>query len=405
MHGVPTKNQTRGQTVKQGAFLVSTFRMASGEEMPLVVHRETRMPHVYALRFVIVLHRLTGSSANSIGNVCQGIALGLSFLHSRDIDLVDRLSSGRFFTRDELATFANRCLQRADGQGAVVTHYAKMRYDDFVEYVLWRFEAILHRANDQNRALLIEERRQFEKRVAAQRPKARAGAAEKERLGLSETQRALLLDVIHPDSPRNPFAPKLRRRNRALILIHYRYGLRAGELLGLYRSDYKNLENPPQLFIHIRDNNPEDSRARPARTKTRARMLEIGGDARDALDVWIDHRADRIDFPLSRKSRFLFVNEDGFEISLRAALGIFERLRDVYPELAGFASHVLRHDMNERYVEAAEKEGWDEKQVAEDQRYLNGWSEESEQPSRYSSTAIRNRSNRRIYKLQKKSVD
>lgn len=379
--------------------------MADGEEIPFVIHRDTRLPHIYALRYVLLTSRLAGASGSSSRNVCQGLAVGLSFLEDRNIDLVERLSSGRFLSRDELAAFANRCLRRADGRGAVVTHYAKTRYHDFIEFVLWRFEAILHRAKDEGRPFLTAERGQFEKRAKAQQPKARAGAEEKDRLGLTEAQRALLLEVICPESPKNPFVPKLRRRNRALIMLHYTYGLRAGELLGLYRADYKNLENPPQLFIHIRDNNAEDRRSQPARTKTRARLLEIGGDAQEALEIWLDHRADRADFPLSRTSRYLFVNEDGVEISQRAAMGIFERLRDVYPELSGFASHVLRHDMNDRYVEMAEKEGWDAEQVAEDQRYLNGWVEDSHQPQRYSKSAIGKRSNRRIYNMQRKSFD
>jgi len=378
--------------------------MASGESMPLVTDRVTQLPHTYALRYVIVAHRSPGASSNTIRNVCQGIALGLSFLEERQIDLMVRLSTGDFLSREELAAFANRCLERSDGTGAVVSHYAQSRFTDFTNYILWRFEAVVHRANPEVVRFLKADRVDFTKRVKAQRPKGRSGAAEKDRRGLCPAQRELLLEVIKPDSPKNPFHPKLRRRNYALVLTHYRLGLRSGELRGLYRTDYKNAVEPAQLYVHIRDNNPEDKRKRPARGKTRARMLEVGGDLKEALDVWVDHRADRVEFPLSRKSRFLFVNEDGDEISERAALDIFERIRDVYPELAGFASHVLRHDMNDRYVEEAEKQGWDPAQAREDQIYLNGWDEDSKQPELYSHAAIAKRSNRRILNLQKKSV-
>lgn len=380
--------------------------MASGEEMSLVVRRDSRIPDTYALRYVIVVHRVPGDSPKTIRNVSQGIATGLSFLEARGIDLMQRLASGRFLSRDELADFANRCLSRADGRkGAVVTSYAKRRYADFIRYLLWRFEAVIARARREDLRDLRTERNEFRSRAKAQQPRGNAGAAERDRSGLSEAQRKLLLEVIRPDSPKNPFVPKLRRRNHALILLHYRYGLRAGELAGLHRNDYKNLEQPPQLFVHIRHNNPDDRRARPARAKTRPRMIEVNGDAQDAMAVWLDHRSDRAAFPQSRKSRFLFVNEDGFEISIRAAFAIFERLRDVYPALGNFASHVLRHDMNERFVEEAEKHGWDEKQVREDQIYLNGWVEDTVMDSRYSRSAIAKRANSRIYDLQKKSVD
>lgn len=70
--------------------------MADGEEIPFVIHRDTRLPHIYALRYVLLTSRLPGASGSTSRNVCQGLAVGLSFLEGRNIDLVQRLSSGRF---------------------------------------------------------------------------------------------------------------------------------------------------------------------------------------------------------------------------------------------------------------------------------------------------------------------
>ena len=396
--------KSRGQTVKSASYVVTDFKLASGEAMPLVVRRQTRVPDAYVLRYLIVTHRTPGSSSNTMRNVCQGIAVGLSYLEEQAIDLMERLTSGLFLSRDELATFSNRCLTRVNGRGAVVTQYAKRRFLDFAEYLLWRFEAIAHRAAQSDLKFLNDQRSGFRKRVKSQCPKGSAGALQRDRLGLTDEQRNLLLEVIKPDSPRNPFLAKFRRRNQAVILLHYRYGLRAGELAGLHRSDYRNHEQPAQLFVHIRHHDPVDRRNIPPRAKTRARMLEISGDAKAALDSWLGHRADRSEFPLARKSHFVFVNDEGAEISLRAAFGIFEHLRDVYPELGSLGSHVLRHDMNERYVADGEEFGWDPEQMLEDQRYINGWAEDSQMPQLYSKATIRNRANRRIFELQQKLV-
>lgn len=85
-----------GRSVKLGRFVVTEFKLASGEVMPLVVGRETRVPHTCALRYVIVTQRTPGASSNTIRNVCQGIALGLSYLEEQGIDLMERLASRVF---------------------------------------------------------------------------------------------------------------------------------------------------------------------------------------------------------------------------------------------------------------------------------------------------------------------
>jgi integrase len=249
-------------------------------------------------------------------NALQGVAVGLSFLEERQIDLMQRLGSGLFLTREELASFADRCLRRVDGRGAVVRRYAKTRYVAFLNYIEARFEAVLHRAAKDNLKVLKLDFDQFSKRSRAQKPKGRAGAQERVRKGLTPAQRNILLEVTYPDSPRNPFKKKLRKRNRALILLHYFLGLRAGELAGLHRSDYHHRERPPQLFLHVRDNFAGDTRLSAPRAKTRARMLVLRSEAEEALNGWLAHRAERDEFPLAHKSHYIFDRQDWLPVNL-----------------------------------------------------------------------------------------
>jgi integrase len=222
-----------------------------------------------------------------------------------------------------------------------------------------------------------------------------------DRLGLSAAQRELLLKVIKPDSPMNPFRPKFRTRNYAMVILPYTLGLRAGELHGLLRPDYDNSRNPASLMIHRRPHDRHDRRKEPAKTKTRARLLELEGEAQRALDTWLVDRSDRGRFPQARKNSRIFVNLDGEELSLRGARMVFERLRAAYPELAGFCQHVLRHDVNDRLVEQTALRGWDPEEVRADAIYLMGWSEMSKMPERYAKRAIAKRANLRILELQK----
>lgn len=156
-----------GRSVKQELYVVSEFRLASGEAMPLVVRRSTRLADTYALRYALITYRSPGLSSTSMRNALQGVALGLSFLEERKIDLMHRLGSGLFLTRDELTAFADRCLRRADGRGAVVQAYAKTRYQAFLSYLVWRFEAVLHRASRDSLSILKLDAEEFRRRSRA----------------------------------------------------------------------------------------------------------------------------------------------------------------------------------------------------------------------------------------------
>jgi lipocalin len=50
--------------------------------------------------------------------------------------------------------------------------------------------------------------------------------------------------------------------------------------------------------------------------------------------------------------------------------------------------HAMRHTFNELLVELAQSLDWTEGQIKDLQRYLNGWSEISEMPTRYTRRLI-----------------
>lgn len=391
------------QTVKQwrDLYVVRTVRLSTGEHLPLLVARDSGIPETYVLRYTLAVLRSPGLSSNTMELHLAGVGAGLSFLHQREIDLVQRIAEGSYLLRDELSSFADRCLSRADGKGSVVAAYARHRYAAFMQYIEWRTEPVLLRSNAAQRRHLKEELKEFKTRARAQQPKGSAGAIANDRLGLTPAQRELLLEVIRPESPLNPFRPHVRSRNFAMVMLPYTLGMRAGELHGLLRRDYDNSRNPATLMIHRRPNDKEDRRVEPARTKTRARLLEIEGEAQKALDDWLRDRSDRGRFPEARKNSRIFVNSDGEELSLRGARMVFERLRAAYPELAGFCQHVLRHDVNDRLVEQTAERGWDPEEVRADAIYVMGWSETSRMPERYAKSAIRKRANNRILDLQR----
>ncbi len=369
--------------------------------MPLVVNRADGVPDTYALRHAIVSLRSPGLSASAIKSHLSGVAVGLTFLDSRNVDLMTRLGAGLFLNTDELSAFGQRCTSRLDGKGAVVRRFAQIRYDGFIKYLIWRFEAILHRASSEDRNMLKLDLSSFRSRAASQRPKGYSAAQESERLGLLPAQRDRLLEIIDPNSKLNPFAKKGRNRNAAIILTAYHLALRAGELAGLQRIDYQNQrQDTAMIAIHRRLNNPEDRRVDPARAKTKERVLPVSGEVRSALDRWVKDRADRAIWPNAHRCHYLFTNDKGHEIGLRGVRKIFERLRQVYPDLEGLCQHVLRHDANDRFQEASEKFGWDPQEARSDQLYMNGWATNSTMPERYTRRSTQNRTSARLLKMQ-----
>lgn len=394
-----TKNVNHHPSV----YTVRTLRLSSGETMPLVINRASGIPDTYVLRHAIVSLRSPGLSASAIKSNLTGVAVGLTFLDDRTIDLMARLGAGLFLSTDELSAFAQRCTTRLDTKGAVVRRFAQIRYDGFIKYLTWRFEAILHRASSKDRNMLKLDLSSFQLRAASQRPKGRVAAQEMERLGLLPAQRDLLLEVIDPNSNRNPFAKKGRVRNAAIVLIAYHLALRAGELAGLQRIDYQNKKpGTAMIAIHRRLNNPEDRRVEPARAKTKERVLPVSGELRSALDCWVEDRANRAVWPNAHRCHYLFTNGKGHEIELRGVRKIFERLRQVYPELRGLCQHVLRHDANDRFQEASDQFGWDPQEARSDQLYMNGWAINSKMPERYTRRSTQNRTSARLLKMQEK---
>jgi len=331
-----------------------------------------------------------------------GVALGLSFLEERGIDLVERLASGMFLSRDELSAFSERCRLRDDKSTLVVGSYSTTRYSAFFSYLEFRLGPILFRATPQRRTEIKYDLKTFQKLVKSQKPGLNSSVAPNERLGLTPEQRALLLDVIDPNSPKNPFEVRLRVRNRAMVMLLFTFGLRAGEMMGIKRIDYDNRSVPSTLSIHRRPNDKEELRPEPARAKTRARMFNIEGPVKVSLEEWIKDRAERGRFPAARKHGYIFTNEDGDPLTLRGARKIFERLRECYPELGRFCQHVLRHDVNDRLWEQGAKMGTDSAELRADAIQLMGWSEKSTRPEQYAKTAIRNRASKRILSLQEK---
>ncbi len=383
----------------------------AGEHMPLLFAEASGLPELHAMAFALINDRDAGKSPSSIDRRLRAIGVGLTFLHERDIDLVERLATGTFLKDDELSGLAARCRVRLDGTGEVETTFSTNRYAVFIEYIVHRSAIYRHRAGGDQANYLLSALADFEKRAARVRPQAQTATKSREREGLEPEHRRLFLNVIHPDHAKNPFRKDLRLRNYALLLTSYCLGVRAGELLGVKRHDYDDIGHSADggearsLSIHRRPDDDDDKRSRPARQKTLGRVLIIHDqELIGALGRWLVARKDRKAFIRADRQAYLFVNEDGAALGYDGMTKIFRRLRSKFPALHGLCNHMLRHDWNDRWEEQKEANGWNDDDARADQTYAMGWSPTSKQPEKYPKKAIRKRSGKRIAQMAANNI-
>lgn len=381
--------------------------LPSGERVPLLTWRgEFGVPDESVARYVLTNLRAR-KVPNSIELDLRGIGMGLAFCAARDIDLMERIARGAFLDSNELMAL-HEFMRRGKRVSIVQVDVAADRYHAFIHYVIWCAEPILKRISKRSALQIARgELADFKKKAFAVGPKKSRDAATGNpgaRLGMTAEQRALFLRVIVPGAPENPFREDLQLRNHAYLLLCYHLGARAGEMLGLKVKDIDRTQRPVVVSIKRRHDDPEDPRKRPAATKTRERDLAIDEEVASVLDKWMKNRSKKEAFPRARKWPYIFVNEDGDPITQHGLSGIYQTLRKKHPSLPkDLATHIVRHDRNDRWVENPDDAG-DASAHEADQIYLMGWSDRSKMPSRYGARARQNRANKKSLELQRRDL-
>ena len=183
-------------------------------------------------------------------------------------------------------------------------------------------------------------------------------------------------------------------------MIPYRLPLRIGELLSTKRKDIDFTKSPTILTVHRRHDDPEDTRKLKPVAKTLGRALALEEDLSGWVDRLITSSRDRGRFPEARKHPYLVFNEDGAPMTLGGCRDIFMRLGSLHPTLKNVTPHVLRHDWNERFVDAMFAAGHPAGTYEAHQKYANGWGPDSKEPLRYAKRAIMDGTNAYILEMQ-----
>ena len=409
-------------------FVAKRIQFRNGERHS-VLSRPGGLP-VHEATLYLATFRTRGRAANTIHSVCTTLAILYRWLHSSEIDLLQRLRQGRFLTLPELNRLAGiaqyRVADLADDHIAesttsnvvdikqirmrrkhderdisavdVATQASRIRYiADYLKYLSTYVEATL--PPHQRSELEAEASRGLKSLLAHVPPvsqRAKLGA----RQGLSKEEQDRLLDIVRPDSPNNPWERGfVRRRNWVIVVLLLATGMRRGELLGMQIGDLS--PQLPTLRIIRRADSREDPRRNQPNTKTNDREVEL----RPAIMrvVWTYINQDRRSIKAARKYPQLIVSDDGKPLSAKSIDKMFAQLRQACPDLpVRLASHVMRHTWNERFSEQAEllqiSDAVEEKARNEQQ----GWADNSKSAQTYTRRYATRKGRELSLKLQEK---
>lgn len=241
---------------------------------------------VHEVTLYLDKYRRKGRAANTIHFVCVTLALLYQELDRAKVDLLGRLTKGRFLTVAELNRLASAAQYRADdldeevankGKPKVIklsrvrlrrkggeterravdvaTQASRLRYmADFLSFLSDYAECSLPAS--EREALRAESERALTA-FRANVPEVSKRAKLNARVGLSEEEMERLLAVVDPNSENNPWERGfVRLRNWLIVVLLLATGMRRGELLGLQIGDLH--PSQPKLLIVRRADATED---------------------------------------------------------------------------------------------------------------------------------------------------
>jgi integrase len=389
-------------------YVAKRIRFRNGERYS-VLSVPNGLP-VHEVAVYLDKYRRKGRAANTVHFVCCSLALLFRELDKAKVKLIDLLVGGRFLTIPELERVASAVQYRVDDledtEGdevvsnvihiariglrrktndkpcrsvSIQTQASRLRYiADYLEFIAAYVGATL--TGPAQQALAAESARAlsaFREHIPEVSNRAKLGARE----GLSFQEQDRLLNVVHPDSPENPWKRGfVSSRNWLVVVLLLASGMRRSELLGLQIGDLHS--NQPKLRIIRRADSVDDPRLIQPNTKTSDREIELTPAIMKVL--WSHINLDRRKIKAARKVPQIFVSDEGAPLSESSIDKIFVQMREACPGLpVKLTSHVMRHTWNERFSEQADAMGISESVEMKARNNQQGWSDDSEMGTIY----------------------
>ncbi|EJA6062752.1 tyrosine-type recombinase/integrase [Salmonella enterica] len=375
---------------------INTFIMSSGERFCLVLDKKTGVPLFHPTLYITTQVRNQSDSISTVELVAGAISLFCNFLFDRNIDIEERLCTGKNLAIHEIDALRDYCerkvrlrkslpydIQKARLVNSATRHF---RLTHIASYLSWLGERL--NLKQSNTSEMVE-------RIKQRRPKIKSRSRRyKQDRSLDEKQIASLLEITMPGSTLNPFKNNVQVRNRIIILILYSLGIRSGELLNIRITDINFRDS--SLAIRRRADDKADPRIKQPLVKTQERKLSLSAPLVKELHNYITNI--RRHFKKSRKHDYLFVTHksgptQGMPLSSMAYHKIIDSIRNVAPEVNRLTGHKLRHTWNYEFSKKldAMPDPISEAEQEEMRSSLMGWTQGSKTAQIYNRRFIVNK--------------
>lgn len=369
--------------------------LSSGERFPVLLHASTHQPVILPTRYVIDRRRETKQSS-TIERDVRVLGWLYEWSNNVGIDLERLLHDGGTLDVGQITGFCRylRAMRRENVAGSLgieagrVDVLSPTTFNAYVgiaeDFLVWATEQYLSRRNGDSGKNIRVDILSAKERIGRIFSNQRIGGKTAERLGLADEEVAELRQVVSPGSQRNPFKRSVQFRNHLIIELMLLTGIRRGELLKL---KLVHLPQGPKTTLTIQrsPDDKEDPRRREPQVKTLEREIPVPKWL--AIRLWDYVHKHRI----KGAHGYVFTSQRGkLPLDYGGVNWIFSLLVDKrFPRLKGFLHpHALRHTFNNRLARHSKELGWSEDQLTKVQKYLNGWTEQSKMPERYTRRLI-----------------
>ncbi len=372
--------------------------------------------------------RNTNKATNTIGQAMRAVQLLYQILAANGVDLLQRIKANELLTLGEIEALIEQCkLQKADlneihygpidekiarldivklrkglkaqaNLETVASGTATVRVKYIKGYLDWLQQYAYLQKLPANREVFKKVATMTVQAIQDRTPSAGSRNSTTRKKGLTHEDQALLMEVMHPDSPKNPWADAfIRERNYTIICIFLATGMRKGEMLGLKVDDLDFREN--KILVARRPDDPEDTRAREPYTKTYDRRLMLGADLVAMLKRHL--KVVRAGTGKANLHPYLIVSEAGAPLALNSIDFMFSTLRGSLPGIKRLSAHIMRHTWNDRFSEFAQ-DNLDKEEEKKTRNYIMGWSEESRSAENYTARYVEMQAEQALSAMQAK---
>jgi len=343
----------------------------------------TKVRYAHELMFVLNYFLTENPSINLVERVKQGVLLSRgeinSFVNSArfknkseysNVVSIHRYSDKALENAIHASGISVSCVKAGTAKGRIrrLSEYLSFIYrewhSDFVvpEHISQRYEQLQYYLADSQSAL-----RDFDN----------------ECVGFSESVIPndvffMLLEIMQPESPRNPFKHS-KLRNCLIVSLFLETGLRRGAIAKLKIEHCKFNSSFDEILITRSPDDTSDPRKKRPQQKTKAHRSFCPPELMHQLKRYLNTTRSR--FPASEFHEFLFISELDSKgtAGQPLTLGSFNRIFDVLSKTLNYRiyPHLLRYKWNEIFTEKAESRELSSVELDKLRKYAMGWSRDS----------------------------